>query len=82
MIIKNFEKKVFLLNPVKNMPEEINNHIVNALKALKNRSSKNLKTYEVIKVQVTLRSKKIRKTWISNLIMKIMVILNFYLIIN
>jgi hypothetical protein len=51
MIIKNVEKKVFLLNPVKNMPEEFNNHIVNALNALKNRSSKNLKTYEVIKMQ-------------------------------
>jgi hypothetical protein len=33
--MKKVEKKVFLLNPVKNMPDELNNHIVNALNALK-----------------------------------------------
>jgi hypothetical protein len=51
MIIKNVEKKVFLLKPVKNMPEEFNNHIVYTLNALKKRSHKTFKTFEVIKVQ-------------------------------
>jgi hypothetical protein len=49
--IKKVEKKVFLLNPVKNLPDEFNNHIVNALNALKKRSFKTFKTFEGIKVQ-------------------------------
>jgi hypothetical protein len=50
MIIKNVEKKVFLLNPVKYMPEEFNNHIVNVLNALKNKlRTDHLKSLKLMK---------------------------------
>ena len=39
---------MFLLNPVKNIHEEFNNHIVNSLNALYKRNKSTFKIYEVI----------------------------------